>query len=521
MLLRQIGARRSGTCFVSGVMLVFITTLLAPGCGPQSEAGKPAADVKTASAKSDPSATVEPAGPPPNINIVIFLIDTLRADRLGAYGYTKHPNSPSMDALAAEGVVFEQANSPASWTLPSVASLMTSTLSCEHGVTSNQVIPTELPTLAERLQPLGYVTLGLYANNMVAGTYGFGRGFVDYRASTRNDPATIAPVLNKFVGSSGKPFFLYVHNLEPHNPYHFAPPHTPEFPDVGRAVRGEIEAAYKAYRKLTRVDFAAKQPLGTTDNTTEQDAAMAVLTKYEQEYSDLYDASVRLADSKVESTIAMLKQVGTWDRTLFILIADHGDEFNEHGGWTHDQSAYQELFHVPLIVKFPAGEHAGVRVKTPVSLIDVIPTIAEVLDRAEVGTPSRGHSLMPLVRAAATGAEEEASVRVVGMRNNGKKYYRPWKELRGDVNIIIRRGNWKGIWNVEVDTFELCDLDADPRETKNIATAHATFAGELREFAETWYHLCQEGALRSGEGVNVDDMSAEELENLRALGYVD
>ncbi|RMF76654.1 MAG: hypothetical protein D6744_12110, partial [Planctomycetota bacterium] len=165
-------APRRRTASVATVAAAVVCLVLLSGCGgstpPSGEAAAGDVAAKNVAAPADGAS----GRPRPNINVVIFLIDTLRADRLGAYGYTKHPNSPAIDALAAEGIVFEQASSPASWTLPSVASLMTSTFSCEHGVTANQQIPEALPTLAQRLHGIGYVTLGLYANSMVSDKYG-------------------------------------------------------------------------------------------------------------------------------------------------------------------------------------------------------------------------------------------------------------------------------------------------------------------------------------------------------------
>ncbi|RMF75679.1 MAG: hypothetical protein D6744_13165, partial [Planctomycetota bacterium] len=147
--------------------------------------------------------------------------------------------------------------------------------------------------------------------------------------------------------------------------------------------------------------------------------------------------------------------------------------------------------------------------------------IMDILERPDLAQPARGRSLMPLARAAARGESTPAEPRVVAMRWNTKKYYRPWKERRGDINLVARHGRWKGIWNAEVQTFELYDLSADPGEQENVAEAHQSLADELRGFLDDWHTLCVEGGENLDRGSRIDDLSAEELENLRSLGYVD
>lgn len=452
----------------------------------------------------------------PRISICIFLIDTLRADRLGAYGYTRYRTSPAIDALANEGVLFEQAYAPAPWTLPSVVSLMTSTWPCEHGAISSKTkMPGELSPLAERLRRVGYTAIGMVSNEYAGARYGIDRGFDWFKYVPRNDGDKLAVALNHL--KLRNPTFIYLHNTEPHNPYFYAPPHTDGFPDIDQATRDRMEEAYKKYRSLTRIDFRNDRTLGETDNTTEQRAALAELTSMHDAWSDLYDAAVRIADERVESVIHMMRSSRLWDHTIFILIADHGEEMNEHGGWVHDQSVYEELLRVPLIIKFPNDEWAGRRVAKPVSLLDIVPTLAEYLDEPSVAQDARGHSLMPLIKdEAEAGASSDDEVFVASMRLNVMKYYRPWKESRGDINIAMRLGRYKGIWNVEPKTLELYDLAADPGEQTNVADQHPDIAARLRSEAQRLYSQCEPAAAEQAAPEN-----AEELERLRSLGYAD
>jgi arylsulfatase A-like enzyme len=464
----------------------------------------------------DPAAQTRPATAETSErpNVVIFLIDALRADRLGTYGYTRRPTSPRIDALANEAAVFEQASSPAPWTLPSVVSLVTSTFPCEHGMLDNrQRLSSTFDPLAARFQRLGYVTLGLYANALVGPTFGLDRGYTALHPTRAADGKQVGRLLDEH---PNRPFFLYIHNIEPHTPFVHAPPHTDGFRDVSERARELIQAKYLRYRQATRVDFAEKRPLGTTDNSRRQQRLMAALTKQLAEYNELYDAAVRMADDRVGSVIDELKERDLWEDTLFIVLADHGEELTEHGGWLHDQSVYEELVHVPLIVRFPHGQYAGSRLKPAVSLVDVLPTLFDWLDAPELAQNARGRSLMPLLRGQQPTGDEE--LLVPAMRWNTKKYYRPWKESRGDVNVVVRRGQWKGIWNVEPKTLELYDLEHDPGEQRDLSGAFPDLAAEMLGFAAEFFNVCRDNAVVPTEQAEPDE---ETLQNLRALGYID
>lgn len=447
-------------------------------------------------------------------NVVIFLIDTLRADRLGVYGYDRRPTSPRIDTLARESVVFEQACAPSPWTLPTVVSLVTSTFPCEHGTLDNrQQLSRSLEPLAERFQRLGYTTLGSYANPFAGPDYGLDRGYDVLRSARKTDGKQVGRLLDE---QPDRPFFLYIHNLEPHSPLVFAPAHTDGFRDVPRLTRNKIRTHYTLYRRATRVDFAEDRPLGTTDNTSRQDRYMAALTSMLDDYNELYDASVRLADERVSLVIDELKRRGLWDNTLFIVLSDHGEEMNEHGGWLHDQSVYEELVHVPLVVRFPSGQYAGRKLHTVVSLVDVLPTIFDFLETPEAARGARGRSLMPLIRGDESAADEFI---VPAMRWNTKKYYRPWKESRGDINVVVRRGKWKGIWNVEPKTLELYNLTGDPGERHDISAATPKLAADMLLFAQAWFEECGTNAVEP-PAKNADP-DEETLQKLRSLGYID
>ena len=243
---------------------------------------------------------------------------------------------------------------------------------------------------------------------------------------------------------------------------------------------------------------------------------MAGLVALREDYSELYDASVRLADARLGSVIAALKERGEWDNTLFVLLADHGEELGEHGGWSHDQSVYEELLHVPLVVRFPGGRYGGQRVSEVVSLVDVMPTVLAALERPALAVGTRGRDLMPVVRGEAWASGEFF---VPAVRWNLMSTYARWQRERGDMNVVVRSGAWKGIWNADLDTFELYDLDTDPGELVNVAERQPERVAAMREHVTARYADC--GAAADEQAGSAGKLGEEALRNLRALGYVE
>jgi arylsulfatase A-like enzyme len=460
---------------------------------------------------SQPTATADSSQYP---NVVVFLIDTLRADRLGAYGYKRRATSPFIDQIAGEGVVFEHACAPAPWTLPSVVSLFLSQFPCEHNILSTyDKLPDTADTLAERFKRLGYATYALYANGFLEAEFGTQQGFDLARKIPVTDGARAASALG---ATPPQPFLLYIHNVEPHDPYHYAPPHTPGFRDVGREVRLRIGQNKRKYKAAGEYDYRRQLPLGTNDLTAIQDQHATVLMSMVDDIQELYDAAVYFADAHVGSVVARLQVRSLWDNTIFIIVADHGEALGKRGSFLHDQSVYEDQTHVPLIIRFPHGRFAGRRIADPVSLVDVLPTLFDFVGRPDLASDARGRSLLPLVRGEP--AAPAAPFRVPGLRINRTRYYRPWVEKRGGVNIIVRHDNWKGIWNEQLDTFELYDLTVDPDERRNVEAAHSQLVRGMREYVANWYARCQEATARSE---SVGDLSPETLELLRQLGYAE
>lgn len=473
------------------------------------------AGVCCAQAESEKKAHAENAADTPP-NIVIYLVDTLRADRLNCYGYEKHETSPFLDKLAEDGVLFENGTAAAPWTLPSITSMFTSSWLHEHKTLGTfDRLPDSWDTLTLRLRRLDYQTYTQFATGFLAREFNIHRGF-QYYQRVRPDGATVTRGLAQ-TGLT-EPFFYYIHTVEPHNPYRFAPMHTPGFKNVSQKIRRRMHTDMRRYKKAGEYDYRKKLPLGTNDLTDKQDAALVYLRELIDEWNELYDASVRFADHNLESIVDVFKRRGVWDNTLIIFIADHGEEYDEHGGWLHDQSVYNELMHVPFVVRFPNNEYGGQRFKQPVSLIDIMPTVLDYVGHPEMSKDDRGRSLMPLIRGEVE--DDYESLCIPGMRINTTRYYRPWEKTRGTTNILIRSGPWKGIWNVELDTMELYNLEQDYGEQSDVHAKHPELVKRMRAFAEEWYEETGKRAATTKSEAS-GDLSEGTLEALRMLGYVE
>jgi arylsulfatase A-like enzyme len=242
---------------------------------------------------------------------------------------------------------------------------------------------------------------------------------------------------------------------------------------------------------------------------------MSFFAREKDTLSLLYDASVLRADSNLGDVVAVLKENGSWDDSIFIFISDHGEEIGDHGGWFHDQSVYQELIRVPMLIRFPDNQFGGQRISYPVSLLDIMPTVLDVLGRRELCKECRGRSLLDILRGQQTQIEDSRIVQ--SLRMNVRTYYEPMKRERGDINIAVRDRRWKGIWNREPDTVEVYNLEADPGERRDVAAENLLLAAAFRDRAKTWYESCLKVA-RPPEGPA--EMDADMEAQLRAMGYL-
>jgi arylsulfatase A-like enzyme len=416
----------------------------------------------------------EPFAPSPP-DVFLIVVDTLRADHLGCYGYERD-TSPHIDRLAAEGVRFERAVSQAPWTTPSIGSLLTSRYPSEIGIHSERsVLSDDLVLLPEVLREHGYATAAVVSHHFCSSRWNFDQGFDTFDESNVKGHAAVTSedvtrsaleLVDEHPGGE-RPLFLWVHYFDPHFAYvgHDEHPFAGS-PDYDGPVRDGLE-----YKYLFRMRGAL----------AEEDM---------DELRRFYDSEIAHTDRWIGALFDGLRERGRWDDALVIFTADHGEEFLDHGGLGHSRTVFDEAVRVPLIVKRPGASGAGDVVARPVPLLDVFPT---VLEHAGIESPPdvAGASLFA---AAAGGPVVTETAR------------------KGGVRGLVADG-YKLVHRVEEGTFVLYDLARDPGETRDVAAERPTLARRLRSMLEQW-----ERATESRAAVEIE-LGVAELEALRQLGY--
>jgi arylsulfatase A-like enzyme len=401
--------------------------------------------------------------------VLLISIDTLRADRLGAYGHAR-PTSPAIDAWAREGLLFESVAAAAPSTLLSHASLFTATIPQRHGASHVRRLQPdrELATLAELLRAEGYRTAAFHDGAQLAPEFGLDRGFDLYRETLhpggeRRFEATVDEALRWIDAHGARPFFLFLHTYEVHHPY--------------RPTAEAWAAVAPAGLPRTTVEIAELEAIN---------ARRVALTAERNEAIQIaYDAGIRSVDRAFGRLRAGLERRGLWNRTLVALTSDHGEEFGEHGftGW-HSHTLYEELLRVPWIVggpSVPRGRRAD-----PVRSIDIAPTLLEL---AGIAAPPSFEGLSRLRPAPRTDAFSSVAL----------------GETEPRRFAAIRIGRHK------LADGRLFDLVADPGETIDLAARDPGLHRALTR------RLASLDRARSGPAVELDRPTREQL---RALGYL-
>ena len=331
-------------------------------------------------------------------NLVLVVMDTLRRDRLGAYGYDR-PTSPHLDALAARGTTFESAYSTASWTWPSTASILTGMLPEEHGVVGDAscYLADDLDTLAEVLQREGISTAAWSGNPLVVPGKHFDQGFESFesgRALMRRSRVFVPGALEWLDSIAGNRFFLYLHLVDPHLPYD---PH----PEARELLAGDVPASYG---KDTLHELSARLLAGegrAADGSLDLEAVVS--SELRGQIDDMYDSCIRTGDRWLGEVVERLRALGLEDETLIVFTSDHGEELFDRGHGTHGHALHESLVGVPLVVAGP-GIPAGLRVPMPVSNRHLAPTLAARMG-AELDGLHEPVDLLDLVGAVPTGQE--------------------------------------------------------------------------------------------------------------------
>jgi len=439
------------------------------------------------SCAEEPAAAV--AWPTAKRHVVLIVVCTLRADHLPFYGYDRD-TAPFLSELAADGAVFDHAFSTSGWTAPSTASLHTGLYPQQHGVIFGMThtqhlqeadptivlnrIPDEVETMAEVLQADGYKTFAVTDNLNLCEEEGFTQGFDRFQNFHYAGAERVAAKLLEWQDEvdSAERSFVYLNFFDPHLPYHkragWYPDDEPGLEQPYRAAPGT-----SAERLLEEVTAA-------------------------------YDSEIRRLDRHIE---ALFERFGWRDNALVVFTSDHGEELQDHGGWQHGFTLYQEVVHVPLMVHAPTGGVTARRITSNASLVDVLPTLRELL-----GLPTSATDVGRSFAAELMGADRAAPERYLfGHLERRESALSP-----AILERFAVRGDWKYISSAGKPEGALYDLRRDAREQRNLVREDTARAIQLVEALQEF----EESAPRFGQESVEIKATPELIEELKRLGYV-
>ncbi len=422
-------------------------------------------------------------------NVLIVLMDALRADVLGPYGYKKRPTTPNLDRFASRSVVWEYTQSQNAWTVPTVASLFSGvdpqahkTLRGPETKEANTLSP-DHQTVAEQFKGAGYNTAAFVKSTVLGASQGFSQGFDNYQVVGGTDQAwghSARQLNDAFIPwltaqkSSTKPFFAYLHFMDVHSPYKAPEPWYSKY----KTGPSKLSGAHVEIDKMIK------------------DGVKPTADDIERLYA-LYDAEMEYFDTEFGRLMGELVASGLDQNTIVVFTADHGEAFYEHQQWFHG-NLYQENIRIPAIVKAP-GVPAG-RLKGYTQQVDIAPTLTDL-----AGVPRGAHWM---------GRSQAATMRT-GTADSGDGVYSEWAEHRAFIEagtglkLIINDGPVK-----------LYDTKADPKETTNLASSRAADVARIRARLDARYALGK----KVGEKFSTSapqQYTDEQLEQLRILGYIE
>lgn len=424
-------------------------------------------------------------------NIVLVVMDTLRADRTSLHGYER-PTTPVLDALAARGTTFENAFATSSWTWPSTASILSGLEPGEHGVVSEAecYLADEFDTLPEALQREGFTTCAFACNPLVAPSRNFDGGFETFEFTVDSfltSDQVMPSILGWLDAHASTRFFLYLHLVDPHELHRSNTSDRARF--AGPLPEGMSEHALHEYAgRLLAGEHRAP------DGTWRPESVVS--PEHLRWLRDAYDAAVATGDRALGSVLERIDALSLRDNTLVVFTSDHGEEFLEHGHMQHGQSLHTELVHVPLVMAGP-GVAPGVRSAQPVSNRHLASTLARVggariegIDPVDLRLPIAAEPLFLATESGWWNGDQRVAVRA------------------------LRDGNWSLHCRLDVEgAARLYDLAADPGELVDVAASHPERVTEMRARIAAHERESQARgprAVRAGAGT---------LELLRATGY--
>ena len=415
-----------------------------------------------------------------DVNVLFILIDTLRAHRLGMYGYERD-TSPTLDWMAESGIHFARHLAQSTWTKCSMASMWTALYPKRNGILRyNDVLSDRAVLPAEILQEAGFHTVGFWRNGWVAPSFGFGQGFDVYHrpaalplepAERRKNPSMTTPgsdaslveAVNSFflAAQPGRRWFLYLHLMDLH------------------------QYTYDSRSAL----------FGTS-------------------FSDIYDNSIRREDSIVDAILGLLAEAGQLDRTIVVVGTDHGESFGERGFEGHAQTVYPETTEIPLTFFLPFRLEPGIVVESRTRNIDVWPTLLDLLGLPPMEDVD-GRSLRPAILAAARG-EPPLPELEPSYSELDRHWGRPSDSLVPTVSASLGDHRYV-LWTGSDETELLFDRRGDPDELRNVIEEQPEIALQLREAARAY--LEQDPMPPWGEAAPKIELDEMQLNQLRALGY--
>jgi len=419
-----------------------------------------------------------------DLNVVFIIMDAVSASHLSCYGNDR-PTTPNIDFLSDEATLFERAYAQAAWTLPSTASFLTGRYPPQRGAAHSKLV-TDV-TMASVLRDAGLRTAAFSENPYVVAGFGFDKGFEFFkeyfpaqrlrknpRSFARIDSAVSVNAVTAWIEDHlAARFFVYLHLLPPHAPYDPPPPYSGKF-DTG--YRGTVH--------------------GSTDTLLKINEGKIKIDRHDLEHLRAqYDENLAYADHQVGRLVEFLRGRSLLDKTILIVTSDHGEAFHEHGVMLHNTTVYEEMIHVPLVIRFPSryGKLPS-RFKGVVELTDLLPTICDAL---RITSPeSHGTSLLHLLRE----------------KRETETLARAWTSMAPEEFAALILPRYKLILDQRTNTAELFDLRNDPRETKNIESGNGPIVKELRALLQA-----TDSRRMIMEKTEVDKTT---LEKLRSLGYV-
>lgn len=441
-----------------------------------------------------PTAASVPA-PAAGYNVILVSIDSLRADHMGAYGYQRD-TSPTFDALARDGLLMRHCVSTTSWTLPAHMSILTGRSLLGHGVVSDdRSLPDSVPTLAESFQKAGYATHAIVSAPYVNSRYGFAKGFDEYDDKTiffaTNEDSyrsVTAPQLLEATTAfldrpRDRPFFLFLHSWDVH--YDYAP---------GAPWDTMFDPKYEG--SMTGENFYFDSSINRSMDKRDLEHLLA-----------LYDGEIRMVDDHLAKLRRELERLGIAERTVIAIVADHGDEFFEHGNKGHHRTLYQEVIGVPCMVYVPGKKPVVPEVQSETSVIDIAPTLTALVGvAAPPGVEGRDLSGAFTGTTPADGVAVHAELYRTGTRN---------------VQVAQIANRRKVIHHFQNRSLEAYDLSSDAGERSRLAPRGEVAAPEvasLRDWLDGRWKFF-ERRLRS-EGIAPVVIDAKTAETLRSLGYL-